>query len=105
MMVVFSQYLKNVPIPLPVYTPKEGFRVVKAHVFKLFPVEDLVKVLSPEIRSKDVFLPGPHYDPVHVGVVRDTDGHGRRGRKERGQDRLEVGRHYKFTVVPFPLSM
>merc|ERR1719188_187611 len=38
MMVVFSQYLKNVPIPLPVYTPKGGFRVVKAPVFKLFPV-------------------------------------------------------------------
>ena len=38
MMVVFSQYLKNVPVPVPVYTPKGGFRVVRAPVFKLFPV-------------------------------------------------------------------
>ena len=40
MMVVFSQYLKNVPLPVPVYTPKGGFRVVRAPVFKLFPVRE-----------------------------------------------------------------
>ena len=40
MMVVFSQYLKNISLPLPVYTPKGGFRVVKAPVFKLFPVRE-----------------------------------------------------------------
>ena len=38
MMVVFSQYLKNISLPFPVYTPKGGFRIVKAPVFKLFPV-------------------------------------------------------------------
>ena len=37
-MVVFSQYLKNTSLPFPVYTPKGGFRIVKAPVFKLFPV-------------------------------------------------------------------
>ena len=40
MMVVFSQYLKNISLPFPVYTPKGGFRVVKAPVFKLFPVRE-----------------------------------------------------------------
>ena len=43
MMVVFSQYLKNVSLPVPVYTPTGGFRIVRAPVFKLFPVRHFSK--------------------------------------------------------------
>ncbi|XP_069175102.1 solute carrier family 23 member 1 isoform X2 [Procambarus clarkii] len=38
MMIVFSQYLRNVAFPLPTYTKNSGFALSKLQIFKLFPV-------------------------------------------------------------------
>jgi hypothetical protein len=45
MMIVFSQYLRNVPLPVPLYTPSKGWHVFKAPVFKLFPVSGAAFIL------------------------------------------------------------
>ncbi|XP_064100264.1 solute carrier family 23 member 1-like isoform X2 [Macrobrachium nipponense] len=37
LMVLFSQYLRNVPLPFPTYK-KSGFGLTKVYVFKLFPI-------------------------------------------------------------------
>lgn len=37
LMVLFSQYLRNVPLPFPTYK-KSGFGITKVYVFKLFPI-------------------------------------------------------------------
>ena len=38
LMVLFSQYLRDVKVPLPIYKKGLGFSFVKANVFGLFPV-------------------------------------------------------------------
>ncbi|XP_039260225.2 solute carrier family 23 member 1-like [Styela clava] len=37
-LIIFSQYMRNIKLPVPVYTRSKGCHVVKTNFFKLFPV-------------------------------------------------------------------
>ena len=38
MLVIFSQYLRNFKMPVPFYTKRDGFHIIRTNFIKLFPV-------------------------------------------------------------------
>lgn len=46
LVLLFSQYARNVHFPLPVYKAKKGWTSYRLQVFKMFPVSTHIKVLT-----------------------------------------------------------
>ncbi|XP_062309654.1 solute carrier family 23 member 1 isoform X1 [Osmerus eperlanus] len=75
LIVLFSQYLRNWPLPLPTYTRKRGFSTTKVHIFKMFPIIMaimLVWLVCYILTLTDV-LPS---DPSRYGYKARTDARG-----------------------------
>lgn len=46
LVLLFSQYARNVHFPLPVYKAKKGWTSYRLQVFKMFPVSTHIKLLT-----------------------------------------------------------
>lgn len=46
LVLLFSQYARNVHFPLPIYKAKKGWTSYRLQVFKMFPVSTHIQVLT-----------------------------------------------------------